>query len=327
LEKKRISAHKAFNDNLKEYLKSEKIKQYQLAEKIGVDKTTITKWKKDTVPHIDIVKKIAEYLDVTINDLLYGEEEKKKIRYLSDKIDKKILAQQSIEVKHYGRVFQMPLLPIISTIFICALVYLLSVVIPVSVFQFLITFSGIPLTFYFMNKTFTLKKIYIINYLDDVYYERESEKFKLNWLSIIANVSYVILGLFAIMIINEISDSGEVIQAVSIAILIWLLALFSNAVILFANFKLKFNKEIYDNEIGLYNASRMKISLSMTYLAFILLIRNLMVSNFWNFLYLGLMLLAISIIDFFIISLEFSKYKLVYKEDGLDSVELYQDKN
>ena len=177
----------------------------------------------------------------------------------------------------------MPLLPIISTIFICALVYLLSVVIPVSVFQFLITFSGIPLTFYFMNKTFTLKKIYIINYLDDVYYERDSEKFKLNWLSIIANVSYVILGLFAIMIINEISDSSEVIQAVSIAILIWLLALFSNAVMLFANFKFKFNKEIYDNEIGLYNASRMKISLSMTYLAFILLIRNLMVSNFLEF--------------------------------------------
>ena len=63
-----------FNENLRKIRKEKGYTQEELAAKVGVVRQTVSKWEKGlSVPDADILRKIAEILDVDINILLGDE--------------------------------------------------------------------------------------------------------------------------------------------------------------------------------------------------------------------------------------------------------------
>lgn len=60
-----------FNENLKTLRKSKGFTQEELAIKVHVVRQTVSKWEKGlSVPDADALQKIAEVLDVSVNELL-----------------------------------------------------------------------------------------------------------------------------------------------------------------------------------------------------------------------------------------------------------------
>ena len=71
----------SFGERLKEERTKKHITQQELAEKINVDRTTISKWEKDqSVPTIQDVQLIADELKVSLYNLIEdeGSEQKEK---------------------------------------------------------------------------------------------------------------------------------------------------------------------------------------------------------------------------------------------------------
>ncbi len=61
-----------FSEKLKELRKERKITQEQLASIIGVERSSVGKYETGTQPSTDIIKRIADYFDVSV-DYLLGE--------------------------------------------------------------------------------------------------------------------------------------------------------------------------------------------------------------------------------------------------------------
>ena len=60
-----------FSDNLKRIRKEKGFSQEQLAVKLNIVRQTVSKWEKGlSVPDADLLMKLAEVLDVTVDDLL-----------------------------------------------------------------------------------------------------------------------------------------------------------------------------------------------------------------------------------------------------------------
>ncbi len=57
--------------NLKNIRKLQNLTQLELADKLGVDQTTVSKWENETsFPSIATLKKIADVLNCKIEDLI-----------------------------------------------------------------------------------------------------------------------------------------------------------------------------------------------------------------------------------------------------------------
>ena len=64
-----------FNEKLQELRKNKKLTQEELAEDLYVSRTAISKWESGRgYPNIDLLKEIAKYFSVTIDELLSGDE-------------------------------------------------------------------------------------------------------------------------------------------------------------------------------------------------------------------------------------------------------------
>ncbi len=64
-----------FNEKLQKLRTKENLTQEELAEKLFVSRTAISKWESGRgYPSIDSLKAIAKYFDVTIDELICGEE-------------------------------------------------------------------------------------------------------------------------------------------------------------------------------------------------------------------------------------------------------------
>ena len=59
--------------SLSEFRKKKNLTQEQLAEMLGVNRTTVTLWERGVnKPKIEMIEKLTEILDCSINDLVYG---------------------------------------------------------------------------------------------------------------------------------------------------------------------------------------------------------------------------------------------------------------
>lgn len=64
-----------FNEKLQELRKSKNLTQEQLAEQLYVSRTAISKWESGRgYPGIDSLKEISRFFDVSLDELLSGEE-------------------------------------------------------------------------------------------------------------------------------------------------------------------------------------------------------------------------------------------------------------
>lgn len=74
-----------FGDNLKRYRIEKNFSQQELAEAIGMHSTHVSRYERNlTAPSIDVVKKIVEVLDISIDTLIYGEENERAKGSIND---------------------------------------------------------------------------------------------------------------------------------------------------------------------------------------------------------------------------------------------------
>ena len=64
-----------FGERVKQLRTDKKLKQQELADIFAVDRTTVGKWEQiNTLPNQDMLKKLADYFEVSV-DYLLGREE------------------------------------------------------------------------------------------------------------------------------------------------------------------------------------------------------------------------------------------------------------
>jgi transcriptional regulator with XRE-family HTH domain len=74
-----------FGDNLKKIRIEKNISQQELADAISSHSTHISRYERNmAAPSIDVVKKIGEALDVSIDTLIYGQQDEKAKTSLKD---------------------------------------------------------------------------------------------------------------------------------------------------------------------------------------------------------------------------------------------------
>lgn len=92
-----------FYDRLCMLLKERNISQRKAEIDIGLSSAAISKWKKHT-PNMERVQKIADYLNVSVEYLMTGEEKEDRDKYyLNDETAK--IAQQIFENKELRLLF------------------------------------------------------------------------------------------------------------------------------------------------------------------------------------------------------------------------------
>jgi transcriptional regulator with XRE-family HTH domain len=75
----------SFGDNLKRFRSEKNISQAELADLINMHSTHISRYERNlTSPSIDVVKKIAEKLNVTADMLVFGTQDEKAKNKLND---------------------------------------------------------------------------------------------------------------------------------------------------------------------------------------------------------------------------------------------------
>ena len=72
-------------DNIFKYRKSINMTQIELAKKMKASQPNVYRWEKNLVtPSIETLKKLSKILNISVDGLLFSEQDKKKLR-ISDK--------------------------------------------------------------------------------------------------------------------------------------------------------------------------------------------------------------------------------------------------
>ena len=74
-----------FGDNLKNARTQKGVSQGQLADMMGIHSTHISRYERNqTIPSVDVVKKLADLLEVSTDVLIYGSEDEKVKSKITD---------------------------------------------------------------------------------------------------------------------------------------------------------------------------------------------------------------------------------------------------
>lgn len=74
-----------FGDNLKKIRTAKNISQQELADLIGIHSTHVSRYERSMAsPSIDVAKKMAEALNVSVDTLIYGPQDEKAKNNLKD---------------------------------------------------------------------------------------------------------------------------------------------------------------------------------------------------------------------------------------------------
>lgn len=86
--------------NIKKYRKELELTQEQLAKKVGVIQSNVYRWEKDVVvPSIDTIKKLAKTLNISVDGLLFSDEERKELRVTDKELLERIKDLQNLNGK------------------------------------------------------------------------------------------------------------------------------------------------------------------------------------------------------------------------------------
>lgn len=67
----------SFAENLARIQEERGVTNYRIAKEIDVNQTSIVNWKNGTMPHPRNVKRLADYFNVSVDELLAGNETEK----------------------------------------------------------------------------------------------------------------------------------------------------------------------------------------------------------------------------------------------------------
>lgn len=319
---------KIIHKNFFSYLKERGITQVKYAADNTLDKSTLSRWKNNTGKMSpEQIFQAAEYLGITVNDLCYSFEEKKKIEVLKDKKYDPILAQQQIKVKLLNREFKKPIRVFGRTLFY-------AIFISVIVF-FIVQFSGlwsllllsIPLigSIYF-KMDFAQEKIFLINYLDDVYYkiDKRNNQYK-KWYYLLLGLSFFLMILFILLFAQFHADNENLTILFACVIIFLIIYGIINLLSILSTNISSFKEKIYDWEIEGYTWSLAKLYFSFCLLSSGISLLVLDFKHTWYFTLLTSIIFIIEIIEFYIVSKKYSEYKLVYSEYEKDERLLFPE--
>lgn len=91
----------SIDENIKLYRKINRLTQKQLAEKLGITDSAITKYEKgEREPKIETLIKIAEVLNVPIEQLLSSPADEETIKKWDEEIDVEKLNEEASIIEH-----------------------------------------------------------------------------------------------------------------------------------------------------------------------------------------------------------------------------------
>lgn len=74
-----------FGDNVKKIRVEKNISQQELADLVGIHSTHVSRYERNMAqPSVEIAKKMAEALNVTVDTLIYGQQDEKAKNNLKD---------------------------------------------------------------------------------------------------------------------------------------------------------------------------------------------------------------------------------------------------
>jgi len=328
-EKSKLAYFNIVVDNFFIYLDRKAITQKKYALDNNIDQSLLSKWKKgDSSPTLDQVKQAAKYFNVTVNDLVYTEKEKKHLEVLADKSYDPILAQQSVKVKLYRDFFKKPLIVFLSCIIIFALIIFIIILLKDNSPYFsLIIVLGIFLSLKVIYINSFEDKTFIINYLDDIFYRRKDSENKFYKWSIVIRVLSLLTAIYYSTLFVDLESATNTQKGFLTTLMVLLMFLAFGSIIAITELPRKFKLEIYDNEIGGYNSSRLFLLIHFAIFAISILLNIYYFQEYLPFLIISFIMLGLNVFDYIKISLEYSKYVLVYQENDKNPRELFPKKN
>lgn len=299
-------------------------KKYELENQLPA--STLSKWKKGILsPSAEQIKQAADFFNITVNDLVYSDEEKKQIEVLADKSYDPIVAQQLVDFRIYNKALKKPFLIILQGLFsVIPLFIILSLVLTESSPFLYSIILIIPAIKVFIEKSVFVKKRFVINYTDVIYYYKKDIQNKSYFTQIVFKYLTLICSVFyfkILTILNRIdSDSSNIIVFLVLMLSIIFLTIYS-----FINIQ-KIDKHIIsDKEISGYKVSLSLFFMHLTMTLFILFLNYHNLVNNIFFIFVSSLLTVFAMIDFVFVSINYSKYEATLKEAGKEQRKLFMN--
>ena len=126
--------------------KDKKLTQSKLAEKLFVSEKTVSKWEKGKgLPDTNLLPKLCEILELSLNELLNGERSTKEHK---GKSDEQILLNMAKEIEQKNKIIwsSMWVIMIVSMIALFAGIFVTAFFVPEGIWQ-LVTIIGVTVLF------------------------------------------------------------------------------------------------------------------------------------------------------------------------------------
>lgn len=323
------SRQEIISANIENLIDERNMLRTEFQEKMGMSKQEYYKKSKcaGSSYNEEDIYKAAEILGVTVNDLYYDEKEKKGLEVLKNPKYHPIMAQQQVKIKLLNPSFERPSEMISQILIICFV--LMIIVYFIAKFSAFYSLLALVIPFYIhydMKSSFGVEKTYVINYLDDIYYEMKNEKNNkqstlqiLRWLSLI-----LIFVPCLIVTFKTIPNEFNEYSAVLMYIIVTFISVMIGLICYYAFIPKKFKKRIYQNEIKSYFASLIYlilVAITNVFSTTIFAINH----AYWYTTICSILALIISAIEFAINSKKHNEYKLMYEEYNHEERQLFPD--
>lgn len=316
-------------DNFMFYLKKKGITQKKYSIDNNLDESIVSKWKKGkSSMTIDQIRQAANYFEITFNDLMYSEDEKRRIEVLLDRSYKPITAQHSIDVEIYDEIFKKPVRLLIRVLISLVVVSLLMYVFrDVSIFSPLVVVFFVFLVNKEIRKSSIREENFIISYLDDIFYERKEGKNAFFFYTILIKGLSILAILYIMIQATKIPDRTDISYGLSITLLLLAILQFFLITSSFTETPRHFKSSIYEEDFRPYTSLRLSIIVYASLLSVSVMYIIYDFSDYYLLFIACVILFVINAFDFSKLSMEYSKYSLIYKENNKKTRQLYPNKN
>lgn len=303
-------------DNIFMFLEKKHLKQKDLAEVCLVNASDVSKWKNyKTKINMDDLEKIADFLQVSIDDLFYTEEEiKRGIPELKGKVDpSSILAQRLVSIKMSVANIKIHI-PIIAILILALFVFSIMLYLfdNQNEYNFVYMILYI-LAMFFMVKPITQKETFVVNYLSDVFFMIENKKnqfFLYELIGKIINLIYAV-GLSGFIFYILVDSYSDYLLSIFIPVAVYLILSINEFTYLRKNYK----EEIYDFEYqSYYKSYHILIFSGLILLIFV----ASSIKGYWAgfFIIFAIIDFISRIIQFSMCSIKSAEYKIVMIDEN-----------
>lgn len=323
--KEELNINQIIAKNFFIYLDKKGISQRQYAKDNFLNAATISNWKNGTgAMSAEHIKQAADYFEITVNDLYYDKDEKKKIEILSDKNYHPSMAQQTVETRLLNESFNKPFGSMVTVFTVFAVFIAFSfLLVKKSVYWSLMIIPPFISVYLFYENDFGYKKTFIVNYLDDIYYYNENADKISKKVNILINSLILvlhILGLMSLLYSYKVSSGEEKLIVIIFAMLI------SSFIIFFVSmFSMcfKYKKKMYETEFSFHLISVILMTVSIALLGFSITLLNFGFIKHILFFIATVLITILSIINYYIICVNYRGYSLVYENEKKEIEKLF----